>query len=349
MGIAQIATRLSGRHRRLNAGHHRRESRIAAVRGENPGPPVARGFQPRQRATMLRTIVGVVGNVRSTSTDPFVRPSSPRDPAAGTGIRCSCGPRMDPSLLTRSVADVVHHIESQAPVETLTRSSGTRSHSRGLIDPRCRVGVVGRAGRHRRRRDVALRAHAGDRRGIARRHRAMVTLLARRFAWCPSASPSVSAPPCCWRSLETLRTRRAARSVDAAEPQFHPDDATAAAYIPAPWIGWRPSTPSASTSGAGPRRPASLVCPTGSWRLTASPSPARRPRKYRGHRPSAEHHERLVDAVNHVLLARVKPVRMNTAVTTAAATPKLIDIAAWCSRSCWRCWSRRRRRPHRLA
>ena len=67
------------------------------------------------------TIVGVVGNVRSTLDGP-VRQTVfvPRSQRPGTGMVLFVRSAQDPSESARSVVDVVHRIESQAPVEART-------------------------------------------------------------------------------------------------------------------------------------------------------------------------------------------------------------------------------------
>ncbi len=95
------------------------------------------------------TIVGVVGNVRSKLDGP-VRQTvfAPRSQRPGTGMTLFVRTAQDPSLLTRSVVDVVHHMESQAPVETRTLDTvvgNTIAQPRALSILVALFGVVGLA------------------------------------------------------------------------------------------------------------------------------------------------------------------------------------------------------------
>jgi putative ABC transport system permease protein len=67
------------------------------------------------------TIVGVVGNVRSTLNGP-VRQAvfAPRSQRPGTGMELFVRTAQDPALLAKNVRDVVHRMEPQAPVEIRT-------------------------------------------------------------------------------------------------------------------------------------------------------------------------------------------------------------------------------------
>ena len=91
--------------------------------GENPvGRRVRVSFEHVSgRDDVEWTIVGVVGNIRSNLDGP-VRQTIfvPRTQRPGFGMTYFVRTTQDPSVLAKSVTDVVHRVEPQAPVEIRT-------------------------------------------------------------------------------------------------------------------------------------------------------------------------------------------------------------------------------------
>ena len=91
--------------------------------GEDPlGPRLRVNFEHVSgKEDVEWTIVGVVGNVRSTLDGPLRQTIFvPRSQRPGTGMTLFVRSDTDPALLSKSVRDVVHRIEPQAPIEIRT-------------------------------------------------------------------------------------------------------------------------------------------------------------------------------------------------------------------------------------
>ena len=173
------------------------------------------------------TIVGVVGNIRSRLDGP-VRQTIfvPRSQRPGFGMTLFVRTAQDPSSLAKSVTDVVHRVEPQAPVEirTLDTSSGTRSrvHARCRSWSRClrcvglalaAVGVYGVMAYSVRERtqEIGVRMALGaSEQSVAR----LIVGQALRLVLVGVAI-GLAAAMILTRSLESLSVRRrTARSVD---------------------------------------------------------------------------------------------------------------------------------------